>query len=49
MNSVDEIHPQMSHNVQASNGMEVSLLACLLGVLLVSLWPIIEKKKEVGH
>jgi hypothetical protein len=28
MNSVDEIHPQMSHNVQASNGMEVSLLAC---------------------
>jgi hypothetical protein len=47
MNSVDEFHPQMSHNVQASNGMEVSLLAC--GVLLVSLWPIIEKKKEVGH
>jgi hypothetical protein len=31
MNSVDEVHPQMGHNVQASNGMEVSLLAC--GVL----------------
>jgi hypothetical protein len=48
MNSVDEVHPQMGHNVQASNGMEVSLLA-FVGVLLVSLWPIIEKKKEVGH
>jgi hypothetical protein len=44
MNSVDEVHLQMSHNrhpVDESGGLLVSAAG--------SLWPIIEKKKELGH